>query len=121
MPYEKWKAWGTSHALVLAIYKETEKWPSREMYGLVSQARRAAASAPLNLAEGSCRLGGRELRRFADIARGSLGELAYILRLALDLGYLSSDDWARLHELRDESSKLIYGLVRSIGRRAPPI
>lgn len=118
MPYEKWKAWQRSHELALAIYTETQHWPPHERYGLIAQARRAAASAPTNLAEGSARLGGRELRRFADIGLGSLSELSYLLRLARDLGYLSTEDWSRLDELRDTAGKLVFGLARAMGK--PP-
>jgi four helix bundle protein len=116
MPYEKWKAWQRSHELALAIYTETKRWPTDERYGLIAQARRAAASVPNNLAEGSARLGGRELRRFADIGLGSLSELSYQLRLARDLGYLSPEDWTRLDSLRDAAGKLLFGLVRAIGK-----
>jgi four helix bundle protein len=116
MPYEKWKAWEKSHDLVLAIYMETRHWPAEERYGLVAQARRAAVSVPANLAEGSARLGGRELRRFADIGLGSLAELSCLLRIARDLGYLSPDEWARLDALRDSAGKLLFGLARAIGK-----
>ena len=76
MPYERLKAWETAHQLVLAVYRETRGWPSEERFGLTAQARRAAVSVTSNLAEGSARLGGRELRRFADIGLGSLAELS---------------------------------------------
>jgi four helix bundle protein len=119
MPYEKWKAWQRSHELVLAIYTETSHWPAEERYGLIAQARRAAVSAPTNLAEGSARLGGRELRRFADIGLGSLSELSYLLRLARDLGYLSPASWSELNLKRGEAGRLLFGLVRAIGKRRP--
>ena len=86
LPYEKLTAWKISYELVLATYRATETFPRHELYGLVSQARRAAFSAP-NIAEGSA----KEFRRFLDIALGSLAELAFILRLARDLGYLTAE------------------------------
>jgi len=113
MPFERLKAWQESHELVLAIYTETERWPSHERYGLISQARRAAVSITNNLAEGSARLGGKELRRFADIALGSLAELANMLRIARDVGYSSVETWARLDTMRDSAGKLVYGVARS--------
>ncbi len=115
-PYERLKAWANSHELVLAIYTETKGWPADERYGLISQIRRAAVSVPTNLAEGSARLGGRELRRFADIGLGSLAEVSYLLRAARDLGYVSAEDWARLNDLRDSAARLVYGLVRALGK-----
>ena len=116
MPYERLDAWQKSHQLVLAIYTETEDWPSREMYGLTAQARRAAVSVTNNLAEGTARLGGRELRRFADIALGSLSELSNILRIARDLGFTTAERWEGLNALRDHAGKLVFGVARSAVR-----
>ncbi|HSE53779.1 MAG TPA: four helix bundle protein, partial [Gemmatimonadales bacterium] len=121
MPYEKWKAWQRSHELALAIYTETGRWPSEERYGLIAQARRSAVSVPKNLAEGSARLGGRELRRFADIGLGSLSELSYLLRLSRDLGYMSQESWSHLDLKRDAAGRLLFGLVRAIGKRRPDV
>src|ERR1043166_4529426 len=118
MPYERLKAWETAHQLVLAVYRETRGWPSEERFGLTAQARRAAVSVTSNLAEGSARLGGRELRRFADIALGSLAELASLLWTARDLGYLPKERWAALNALRDSAGKLVYGLARALSK--PP-
>ena len=118
MPYERLKAWHASHALVLAIYKESALWPADERFGLISQARRAAVSVTDNLAEGAARLGGRELRRFADIALGSLSELSNHLRIVRDLNYCSPEVWAQLDEMRNQAGKLTYGLARAVAR--PP-
>src|SRR5689334_6620168 len=108
MPCERLKAWEIAHQLVLAVYGETRGWPAEERYCLVAQARRAAISVASNLAEGSSRLGGRELRRFADIALGSLAELSSLLRIARDLGYLPRERWDALNALRDSAGKLVY-------------
>ena len=116
IPFRRLKAWGASHQLVLAIYTETRRRPPDERFGLIAQARRAAVSVTLNLAEGSARLGGRELRRFADIGLGSLAELSALLQIAMDLGYVSPEDWQRLEESRDLAGKLIYGLARAVAR-----
>lgn len=80
MPYERFEAWKVSHELAVEIYKVTDCWPTCERYQLTSQLRRAALSAPTNIAEGSSKRGRLEFRRYLDIARGSLGE---VLPLAL--------------------------------------
>ena len=113
MPYERLKAWEHSHALVLAVYRETKGWPAEERFGLVIQVRRAAVSVPANLAEGSARFGSKELRRFADIALGSLAELACLLHLARDLGYTSEESAGRLLALRNQAGKLVMGLAQA--------
>jgi four helix bundle protein len=49
------KVWQRSHQLTLEVYRVTASFPSAERFGLVSQLRRAAASVPTNIAEGSKR------------------------------------------------------------------
>ena len=118
LPYERFDAWHSCHALTILIYRVTRAWPREELHGLVSQARRAAFSAAANICEGSARRGPRELRRFLDIALGSLSELAYIVRLASDLGLLTPFEYAELENLRSRAGKQVWGLYRS-ARDAP--
>ena len=44
--------WQKAHALVLAVYELTKRFPRDEIYVLTSQLRRAAVSIPANIAEG---------------------------------------------------------------------
>jgi four helix bundle protein len=57
MPYERFDSWKLAHKLALAIYSASEQWPSSERFGLTAQIRRAALSAPTNIAEGSAKKG----------------------------------------------------------------
>jgi four helix bundle protein len=75
------------------VYRQTERWPIQERYGLTSQIRRAAVSAPANIAEGAAKRGNREFRRYVDVALGSLAETAYLLKLSKDLGILPPAEW----------------------------
>src|SRR6266550_3024754 len=88
-----------------------------ELYGITSHMRRAAFSAPANIAEGSAKRGPREFRRFLDIALGSLAELSYAILFAKELGYLSESDWKELDELRSVAGKLTWGFYRLISER----
>jgi four helix bundle protein len=117
-PYERFKAWVACHSLVLAVYRCSAQWPKDELYGLTSQARRAAASAALNIAEGSAKRGAKEFRRYLDISLGSLSELAYILLLANDLGILPRETFGEVEALRDHASRLTWGLYSAVGRKA---
>jgi four helix bundle protein len=116
LPYERLAAWRKSHQLVLLTYRLTSKWPKQEIYGLTAQARRAVVSVPLNIAEGSARKGSRELRRFLDIALGSLSELAYSFHLARDLSYSDAQDWQDFNALRDDAGQLIWKLYRAVAK-----
>jgi four helix bundle protein len=115
--HEKLHAWRLCHELALAVYRSTEQWPRSERYGLVAQIRRAAASAPTNIAEGSGKRGTKECRRFIDIALGSLAETSYLLTLAKDLGLTNVTEWQKLDELRRRAGGLTWRLARSLDSR----
>jgi len=85
-----------AHSLVLRIYKVTESFPKTETYGLTSQLRRASISIPANLAEGANRISRKEFKHFIGIAKGSSGEIQYLIRLAKDLNYLKDKDFEDL-------------------------
>ena len=114
MPYERFEAWKVSHELALAVYSATRGWPRSELYGLTSQLRRAALSAPTNIAEGSAKRGPAEFRRFLDYSLGSLSELAYLLRFAHDTQLLTDETWTRLQQMRDKAAMLTWRLARSM-------
>ncbi len=84
---------------------------------LTAQIRRAALSAPTNIAEGSAKRGGPEFRRFLDIALGSLTEVAYLLRFARDAGVLDQEEWYRLDAQQQRASIATWKLYKSISMR----
>ncbi len=112
--YKNLIAWQRCHELALAIYRATEIWPATERYGLTAQIRRAAASAPTNIAEGSAKRGKAEFRRFLDISLGSLSEVSYQLELARDLGFLREADWQAIEAARDAAGRVTWLLYRSL-------
>lgn len=116
--YERFEAWKKAHHLTLKVYRLTESFPRHEMYGLTSQARRAALSIGANIAEGSAKRGRREFGRYLDIALGSLSELSYLLLVARDLGLLSQEQWAEFEGLHSEAGKILWGLYVAV-RREP--
>ena len=114
LAHERLHAWKLCHELVLAVYGVTASFPKHELYGLTSQARRAAFSAAANIAEGAAKRGSAEFRRFIDISIGSLAELAYTLRVAKNLQLLSEDDWTSVDALRRRAGFVTWRLYRSI-------
>jgi four helix bundle protein len=103
--------WQKAHALVLAVYKVTEVFPTKEMYGLTSQFRRAAVSVPANIAEGFRKNGKPDKYRFMNIAQGSLEECRYYSILAKDLGYTASEE---LLPQLEEVSKLLNAYSKAL-------
>lgn len=113
--YERLEAWQAAHRLTLLVYTLTRTLPDDERYGLVAQMRRAAVSVSSNLVEGSMRAGCREYRRFVGMALGSLFELRYQLHLCRDLSYLSGAQIEQVMEGVEVTSRLVWGLYRSLG------
>ena len=109
------QVWQEAHQLVLVVYRETKPFPREEIYGLVSQMRRAAVSVPANIAEGFKRMGIPEKIRFYNIAEASLEELKYFVILSTDLGYLANGQ--TILERAETVSKMLYGLIQSTKRR----
>src|SRR5712691_10374338 len=81
---------------------------------LADQWRRACNSIALNLAEGVSRRGSKEFRRFTDMARGSLVELAAVLDLVQHLAYFEPSELEEINATRDECGKTVYGLLRKL-------
>ena len=73
--YQDLLVWQKAMDMVLKVYEVTKSFPRDEVYGLVSQMRRAAISVPSNIAEGKGRRSRKELAQFLFHARGSLLEL----------------------------------------------
>jgi four helix bundle protein len=103
--------WQKSHALALEVYKVTRKLPKEELFGLVSQMRRAAVSIPANIAEGFKRRGKPDKARQLNIAQGSLEELQYFFILCADLSYLPADP---VGDRANEVGRLLTSYTRSI-------
>jgi four helix bundle protein len=80
--------WQRGIGLVEEIYKVTRSFPEEELYGLISQMRRAAVSYPSNIAEGAARSSKKEFIRFLYVSLGSLSEVETQLMIAENLSYL---------------------------------
>lgn len=107
--------WQQAHELTLQVYDITRSYPSLERFGLVTQSRKAAASIPMNIAEGAGRGSNKDFAKFLRYGVGSANEVEYQILLASDLGYI--DDSIR----RDTTEKvgavraMLLGLLSTIG------
>ena len=98
--------------LVEAVYRDTETFPRKEIFGLTAQLRRAAISIPSNLAEGAARNSRKEFTQYVGISCGSMAELETQLSLAVTLGYLRPE--APCLQRLSYVGKLVRSLRRSL-------
>ena len=112
--HTKLRAFVLVDEIAILIYRLTAEFPKGERYGLTSQMRRAAVSAPSNIVEGCARDSQSDYLRYLYISFGSLKELNYQLNLSKRLGF-SNDDYFELIESKIlEAEKVLNGLIRSI-------
>ena len=108
--------WQKSIDFVTKLYKLTGAFPKEELYGLVSQMRRAAVSIPSNISEGAARQTDKEFLRFLYIARASGSEVETQLLIAENLDYFNSDQ-SQLKENLLEILKMLNSLINKIKQR----
>jgi four helix bundle protein len=104
--------------LAAEVYRLSRTWPKEEVYGLTSQARRAAAAIPANVAEGYGRQSTASYAQFLKIARGSLNELETHLLLAERVGLTNPGSCSDTLKQVDQLGKMLGGLIRSVGKRS---
>jgi four helix bundle protein len=106
--------WQKAMELVMLVYRSTKSLPKEEVYGLMSQMRRAAVSIPSNIAEGQGRNTKRDFRNFLSIAMGSLRELETQILIAKGLNYFTEATTTQLCNLTETVGRLIRGLAKSL-------
>ena len=106
--------WKDSIGLVVMIYKVTKGFPREEMYGLISQIRRAAVSVPANISEGSARNYSKEFIRFLRIAQASLSEFETLMHISFGLNYLDENLFNSIQGRIFKINAQLSGLIKSI-------
>jgi len=106
--------WIKAVELVTLIYKETNSFPSSEIYGLTSQIRRSAVSIPSNIAEGAGRNSKKEFSRFLSISIGSASELETQLIISRNLGFIEDLTFENIITELEDIRKMTSGLIKSI-------
>ena len=112
--YKELKVWEKSYQLCLEVYRITKGFPKMEIYGLISQMRRAALSIPSNIAEGYGRKSLSEYLRFLYIAYGSVCELETQIMLSGDLGYLNGNQLSKLQKEIGKVERMLQALIKSL-------
>lgn len=110
-------AWQKANSLAHLIYDITENFPKAEIFGLVSQMRRASLSVGANIAEGYSRTGVKDRKHFYQMAIGSLTELEFFEDFAFERKYYSSEKYQKLINLHIEAARVLNGLSKQLDTR----
>jgi len=112
--FKKYNIWKLSHVFTLKIYEYTKSFPKDELYGIISQIRRAASSIPTNISEGCGRTSDAEFNRFLTIALGSASEVEYLIILSKDLNYIDKNSFTELNQEINTIKRKIYTLKQKL-------
>jgi four helix bundle protein len=89
--------WNKSMDLGEDINRIAEEFPSKELYSLSSQIRRACDSIALNIAEGSILQSKQEFKRFLGYSIRSLAEVVTCIHKAKLRSYISEEDFQKMY------------------------
>ena len=112
--YKELIVWQKAMELVDWVYEKMKAFPKDERFRLCDQLARAVVSIPSNIAEGSGRSSNADYAHFLSIARGSLYETMTQLRVAVDLGYISSLS-ENVNALIDEVGRMLGAMLKKYG------
>jgi len=112
--FKRLDVWKKAIELGEEIYKVTADFPKDEMYGLVSQMRRAIVSISSNIAEGCGRRTSKDFIGFLYNAMGSISEVESQLFISGKLGYIKDKRVDELVEELKELAKMLYGFIKYI-------
>lgn len=99
-------------------YALTSDFPPAELYGLMSQIRRASVSIAANIAEGYGRDSAGNFVNFLKVAQGSTKEVETLLLLSVRVGITKEDKTAPLSGLCDGARKNVarlHSLTSEVG------
>ncbi len=109
--------WKEAIELAKTVYLVTQDYPKEEMFGLVSQMRRAAVSIASNIAEGAARQGNKEFLQFLYIAIGSARELDTQIEISKTTSMGDKEKLSEAQESVNRVARMIQGLIRSIKQK----
>jgi four helix bundle protein len=109
--------WARAMDIVVVCYQLTKQIPQSEIYGLISQIRRAAVSIPANIAEGHGRKALGDFIQHLSIANGSLKELETHLLIAGRLHYVKDDEIVPALESCAEIGRMLASLIQKLRQK----
>ena len=111
--FEKLDVYVEARAFVKAIYNLSAHFPDSERYALTDQIHRAVVSVTSNIAEGTSRTSTKDKAHFVEMSYGSLMEVVSQLQVAMDLNYISQQQYNALQPQIEKISYKLYALRQS--------
>ena len=108
------KIWQKGMDIAEKCYFLTKSFPKDELYAMVQQIRKSAASIPANIAEGYGRRSTAEYIRFLNIAQGSVNELETHLLLSEKVKLTQQKDIEHIISLLREESRMIIAMIKKL-------
>jgi len=109
--FEDILAWQKGKTLTIETYR---CFRDLRDFSFKDQILRAVISICNNIAEGFERQSNKELSKFLFIAKGSCAEVRSMLYMALELRYISKEDFSKLYNLSEEISKMLSGFIKTL-------
>jgi len=106
-------AWQKAQDLAIEIFSE---FGELKHWGFRDQICNAAVSISNNIAEGFDRSSDADFSRFLYIALGSASETKSMIYRTARLKFISNEKQQRLIDQSDEVSRIIRGLIKSLGK-----
>ena len=112
--FTKLRVWKDSLNLTKEIYRLSDSFPKSEMYGMVSQIRRASVSIMSNISEGAGLDSAVNFCRFLKISYGSANEVKSLLWIAKELNFISENDRIAIDKKVNDIQKMLKGLILKV-------
>jgi four helix bundle protein len=111
LKFEDILVWQKSKDLNIIVYK---LFKDCRDFSFRDQIQRASVSIMNNVAEGYERSGNKEFRKFLYISKGSCAEVRSMLYLALDLKYITKEEFDDIYDRTVEISKMLSGFIKTL-------
>jgi len=109
--FDEIQAWQTARELTRLVYRLSGQGVFAKDFGLRDQIRRAAVSVMSNIAEGFESQTQAQFVRYLSLSKGSAGEVRSQAYVAMDLEYITADEFKTLFDLADKNSRQLARFI----------
>jgi four helix bundle protein len=117
--FEDLECWKEARILVQQVYNVTRNKEFNRDFRLAGQIQAASISVMANIAEGFVRKSDKEFIQFLFIAMSSAAEVQSHLYVALDLNYISDEQFRTIYSQADKTARIISALIKYLRASRP--